>query len=241
MLARVTLAAALASLFFAAAAPQQAAATPGRIIILRHGEKADTWKLCATGQSRAAALAENYLGRGAANSLFPAGGGPDAFIAITLHTAELASPAAASWNLPLFFYTVIPEPAAGERGGTEDLNARTQQAVHDLMSNSDLDGTTVVMAWEHHHIADAKLEKEFPDAPVTLRQLLKLDGLEGVPETWPDETYDYFWIVDYGEPGADAPTAFHMVKQTFPKPFDQLPANDWGAPDGLTAASGCEK
>ena len=39
------------------------------------------------------------------------------------------------------------------------------------MSNSDLDGKTVVMAWEHHHIADAKLEKEFPDAPVTLRQL----------------------------------------------------------------------
>ena len=240
MLVRIALAATVAS-FFLAAALEEAAATPGRIIILRHGEKADPWKLCAVGQSRAAALAENYLGRGAANSLFEAGSGPDAFIAITLHTAELASPAAASWNLPLFFYSVIPGPGVDERATIEDLNARTQQAAHDLMSNSDLDGKTVVMAWEHHHIADAKLEQEFPDAPVTLRQLLKLDQLEGVPETWPGETYDYFWIVEYGQPGSDTPTAFRMERQTFPKPFDKVPANDWGAPDGLTAASGCEK
>jgi hypothetical protein len=60
-------------------------------------------------------------------------------------------------------------------------------------------------------------------------------------QTWPDETYDYFWILEYGQPGADTPTAFHMVKQTFLKPFDKVPANDWGKPDGLSAASGCER
>ena len=40
-------------------------ATPARIIILRHGEKADKWDLCDVGQERADALAANYLGRGA--------------------------------------------------------------------------------------------------------------------------------------------------------------------------------
>ena len=50
-----------------------ALATPSRIIILRHGEKADDWKLCAVGAQRAEALALNYLGRGAAKSLFAAG------------------------------------------------------------------------------------------------------------------------------------------------------------------------
>ena len=50
-----------------------ALATPARIIILRHGEKADKWKLCGVGQERADALAANYLGRGAAKSLFAPG------------------------------------------------------------------------------------------------------------------------------------------------------------------------
>ena len=47
-----------------------ALAAPSRILILRHGEKVDVWKLCRIGQERAAALAANYLGRDAANSPF---------------------------------------------------------------------------------------------------------------------------------------------------------------------------
>jgi len=34
-----------------------AVATPSRIIILRHGEKEDAWKLCGVGQERADVLA----------------------------------------------------------------------------------------------------------------------------------------------------------------------------------------
>ena len=52
---------------------QSALAAPARIIILRHGEKEDAWKLCEIGQQRAKALALNYLGREAAKSLFAAG------------------------------------------------------------------------------------------------------------------------------------------------------------------------
>src|SRR6478672_11172524 len=86
-------------------------ATPARIIILRHGEKAGAWKLCGVGQARADALAATYLGRDAAQSLFAAGEEPGAFLAITLHTLELAAPAAATWDLPVTMFSVLPQKA----------------------------------------------------------------------------------------------------------------------------------
>ena len=48
-----------------AAFANAALAAPSRIIILRHGEKADSWKLCEIGEQRAKALALNYLGKDA--------------------------------------------------------------------------------------------------------------------------------------------------------------------------------
>ena len=103
----------LAALLLAACA-QTALAAPARIIILRHGEKADKWKLCEIGRQRADALALNYLGKGAAKSLFTEGNDPAFFFAITLHTLELASPAAASWSKPLILYSVVPEKGADD-------------------------------------------------------------------------------------------------------------------------------
>ena len=46
---------------------------PKRIIILRHAEKIDGGGLCHIGERRAVALKEQYLGKGAQNSLFEAG------------------------------------------------------------------------------------------------------------------------------------------------------------------------
>jgi hypothetical protein len=97
----------------------------------------------------------------------------------------------------------------------------------------------VVMVWEHHHIADAALEAKFADEAVTLRRLLKLDVLPGVPATWPNDNYDYFWIVDFAA-NSNVPTKVSMVKQTFGGAFASVPANDWGAPNGLQPSSGCE-
>jgi hypothetical protein len=99
MMARVFLAALLVACSLAAAI-----AAPSRIIILRHGEKEDAWKLCGVGQERAAALAATYLGRNATKSLFAPGEKPAAFLASTLHTLELAAPAAGTWSLPLTLY-----------------------------------------------------------------------------------------------------------------------------------------
>jgi hypothetical protein len=213
-----------------------ALAAPSRIIILRHGEKADPWQLCGVGQDRADALAASYLGRNTAQSLFAAGEAPAAFLAITLHTLELASPAAQAWSLPLTLYSVLPQKDETKETA---LNRATQQAAADVMSNPAWRGKSVVMVWEHRHIANAKLERASPGEAVTLRQLLHLDTLHDVPDSWPTGNYDYFWIVDY-DGGSDTPTGFRMVRQAFADPYANLPANDWGAPNGLTKHSKCD-
>ena len=84
MIARLVLAALLLLCSSAAAI-----AAPSRIIILRHGEKEDAWRLCGVGQERAAALAATYLGRNATKSLFAAGEEAAAFLAITLNARSL--------------------------------------------------------------------------------------------------------------------------------------------------------
>lgn len=217
-----------------------ALATPARIIILRHGEKANAYKLCDIGRERAEALTTTYLGRGAVKSLFTSGDAPTAILAITLHTLELASPSAASWGEPLTLYSTVPDKDADEDEKAEALNRRTQEAAHDVMTDPRYAGKTVVMVWEHKHIANKKLEDAFPGKAVTLRQLLKLDQLHGVPEKWPSGTYDYFWIAEYGNKGSDVPTRFSMVKQEFGAPYDAVPSNDWDQPNGLEPNSGCD-
>ena len=216
-----------------------ATAAPSRIIILRHGEKADAWKLCDIGEQRAKALALTYLGKDATKSLFAAGEEPAFFFAITLHTVELASPSVASWNKPLILYSVIPESGESKDDFTKKLNQRTQEAARGLLDNPALKGKTVVVVWEHKHIANEKLDKDFEREGVTLRQLLNLDILPGVPKTWPGDTYDYFWLVDFPE-NSNVPNKFTMVKQEFGTSFPKVPSNDWDTPDGLDASSGCK-
>jgi hypothetical protein len=212
-----------------------ALAAPSRIIILRHGEKAGAWKLCGVGQARADALAATYLGRNAVQSLF--GEEPVAFLAITLHTLELAAPAAATWNRPVTLFSVLPQKSA--EAFDKALNQRTHEAAAALLANPAWQGKTVVVVWEHKHIANAKLEAKSPNEAVTLRQLLQLDKFKDVPETWPSGNYDYFWIVDYAG-GSTTPTGFRMVKQAFDGRYAKLPSNDWGAPNGLTPDSECD-
>lgn len=189
MIRRLAIAAVCALPFLAAA--DMASATPSRIIILRHGEKQNAWKLCSVGDARAAALAGSFLGKGAANSLFAEGETPAAFLAITLHTLELAAPTATTWGQPLVLYSVVPEPGVDKKATVAALNKRTQEAAKDVLTNPAYDGKTVVMVWEHDHIAQAKLAKEFKDEKVTLRQLFGLEALKGVPRTWPGVSYDY--------------------------------------------------
>jgi hypothetical protein len=114
---------------------------------MRHGEKEGAWKLCGVGQARADALAATYLGRNAAQSLFAAGEEPAAFLAVTLHTLELAAPAAETWDLPVTMFSVLPQKAT--EALDKALNLRTEEAAASLLANPAWQGKTVVVVWEH--------------------------------------------------------------------------------------------
>jgi hypothetical protein len=215
-------------------------AAPKRIIILRHGEKQNSYALCPVGEQRSLALVANYLGKGAANSLFPRGVKPAAIFAATLHCLELASPVAQSWGMPIQLYSVAPLSGQTEDDDAVQLNRRTQEAARSILTDPRWHGKIVVMVWEHDHIAESSLEEQFPDEKVTLRQLLHLDTLPDVPKNWYGGNYDYFWIVDYGNPHSARPTRVTLKKQVFLQPYDTLPGNDWGASEDLPQGSGCE-
>ena len=224
----------------AMAASTAAFAQPSRLILMRHAEKHDAYALCEMGALRAEALAKQFLGRGAAPSLFGPGEKPEAFLAITLHPIETITPAAQSWSLPVTAYTVVPGEDEDDSAKEIDINKRTQEAARDVMSQSRYDGKIVVMTWEHKHIAKSKLEKAYPGEEVTLRQLFHLDQVAGAPKTWPDANYDFFWIVDFA-PRNPVPVGFRMVRQAFTAPFDKLPANEWEEPEPLHMEAGCLK
>ena len=219
-----------------------AEAVPKRIIIMRHGEKTDGYKLCHIGQQRSLALRDYYLGKGAVNSLFPQGAGPDAIFAVTLHCLELASPSAQSWEIPINLYSVVPIKGLTKDQEAVQLNQRTQQAAADLLTDPQWDGKTVVMVWEHDHIASSKLEEKYKDEQVTLRQLLNLEAL---PEAvalgdWPGGNYDYFWIVDYDNPASSTPTGFSTQLQIFPAPYQIVPSNLWGTKERVPWVYFCQ-
>jgi hypothetical protein len=237
---KIALAAAMAAATFGAGL-YGAAAAPAKIIILRHGEKANATALCGVGVNRSLALVQQYIGKGANNSLFRHGETPAAFLAITLHTLELVSPAAASWNLPVIAWSVVPLPksAADEE---KELDARTRADAADVMGNPAYDGKIVVMVWEHKHIANKKLQDKHPTDGVTLRQLLNLGVMTGkdhVHETWEGSNYDYFWIVEY-PPGSTTPSSFKHERQEFTGAYASVPSNHWGTPEKLPPNSGCK-
>jgi hypothetical protein len=93
---------------------------------------------------------------------------------------------------------------------------------------------TVVVCWEHKHIADAKLEQDYPGERVTWRQLLRLDRLperyrDLVPASWEGDNFDYFWIVTFDDAGH--PRTFESKLQAFTAPDTDVPANLWGQPE----------
>jgi len=232
MFSRLALAGALLAVSVATAF-----AAPSRIVILRGGEAADAWKLCEVGQQRAQALKYNYLGNEAAKSLFTEEEPPAFFFALTPPTAALIAPVVDSWKKPVIFYSVLPQD--DEKDTAEALNVRTREAAGNILNNPTLRDKTVVMVWERTHIADKALDAKYErEAAVTLRQLFHLDILPGVPRDWPEDNHDYFWIIDFPA-NSNVPSKFEMVKQEFGKSFPQVSANDWGAPSGLDAGSGC--
>ena len=187
------------------------------------------------GKERAQALVQQYLGRGAAQSLFPPGQSPAAIMAMTMHTIDTVSPAAQSWQMPLTAYTVIPKP--GKKGAEKvEETSRTQEAAHDVLTDPRYDGKIVVMVWEHKRIANAALEGKFAGQQITLRQLLHLDQV-GAPDSGQIRPTT-IWVVRFASTHPK-PTSLDKVQQVFKAPFDDLPANKWGEPEPRHVAEGC--
>ena len=80
-------------------------------------------------------------------------------------------------------FSVLPQKAT--EAFDKAANLRTEEAAAALLANPAWQRKTVVMVWEHKHIANAKLEGSFPGEKVTLRQLLALDMMKGVPTRGP--------------------------------------------------------
>ena len=196
-----------------------------KIIIARHSEKLNAPSLSETGIMRAQALSDQYLGRHACQSLFAKNESPAALMVMTLHTMETMAPIAASWNMPI----ITSWAEAGlDRMHMAEQNVRNQLAAADLLNTTSYVDKTVLMIWEHFHIASAALESEFAGEKVTLRQLLNLDQIAGVPTTWPDDVYDYFWVIEY-KTGEMTPRSFQMIRQQFVAPHADLPSAVWPA------------
>jgi hypothetical protein len=222
--------------------PAYVQAAPRRIIIVRHGEVRDPLSLCQVGKTRARALAEQYLSPTSPMSLLN-GEKPAAIFAITLHTLETARPIAKAWGMRVHTNKLMLTPIRNDRYFNSLINMQNRRVARDLLKTPRWRGTTVVMVWEHFHIASAALEAEFAGEMVTLRQLLHLDQIKGIasttPRTWPDPTFDYFWILDYDSPTTTIPSRFTAIRQRFLSPFDDLPSNRWGKPEPLHSRAGC--
>lgn len=218
-------------------------AAPSRIILLRHGEKENDYALCNVGQERSLALRDQFLGKGASQSLFT-NAPPSAFFATTLHTLELIAPTANSWDAPIIAYPALPLTGRNDSQTMELITNQTQLAATNVMQDPKWNGKTVVMVWEHKHIANKKLTIESPDMLVDLRQLLKLDKLpertaKQIPKTWSGANYNFFWIVDYDDKGN--PVGFDVVRQNFTGQYANVPNNDWGIAESLPANTKCKQ
>jgi hypothetical protein len=209
-----------------------AAAAPRRLIILRHGEKAGHYELSPIGKLRSEALGAQFLGKDSVSSLFRRGEHPAAFLSMTLHTIELITPAVSTWGMPSVSFLAVSQDS--EEAETVVYNRRTREAARAVLKTRAWRGKTVVVCWEHHHIADDKLEAQFPGEKVTWRQLLRLDRLpspyrEQVPLAWEGSNYDYFWIITFDRHGR--PKTFESRRQDFSAPYEAVPANLWGEPE----------
>ena len=211
-----------------------ALALPKTVIILRHGEKENVFA-SVQDRHRSLACACRAISR-TGREAFAVSAGRAAcglFRDYACIRSQLASPAAATWEMPVTTFSAVPLPGIDLM---PQLNLRTQQAVGALMDDPRYDGKTVVMVWEHRHIADKALELKFPDQKVTLRQLLNLDKLPDVPETWPGQTYDYFWIVEFGTTGSRVPAASARCRI---RGVRQVPSNEWGKRAKLPLGNKC--
>jgi hypothetical protein len=197
---------------------------PAKIIILRHAEKQNKHELSDLGLRRAKALAKQFLGSKSNPALLRSSERPAAVLAITAHTIETAKPAAKTWGLKTKAARIPGRDKGNEKN--RDLDKATKHAARDVLTNPAYAGKTVIMVWEHKHIASKKNNA----AQTSLRALLHLDqATPPPPKKWKSDNYNFFWVVTYG-PGKRVKVDTSQ-RQAFTGKFADLPNNDWGEPE----------
>ena len=99
---------------------------PRRIILLRHGEKANAYALCSVGQQRAIALRDAYLGRNASNVPYSRGKPRSLFGHHAAHPRNNGS-IGHELGLPVHSYAVVPTGKGKTQLLAELTRARKQQ------------------------------------------------------------------------------------------------------------------
>ncbi|AAU90780.1 hypothetical protein MCA0069 [Methylococcus capsulatus str. Bath] len=111
-----------------------ALAVPGKIVILRHGEKQDDCASCDVGRERSPALGVRYLGGNTADSVLPSED-PAALPAITLHTLETVSPVANIQGKPVVTCSAVPLPDQSDGEKAPLLNKLARAAARDVLND----------------------------------------------------------------------------------------------------------
>ena len=147
-------------------------AMPGQVILIRHGEKpADGNELSQQGCERAF-LISNFFWN---NPTAMAYGRPDAFFAMAPSSSD-GSIRAVQTVLPT---AVAQNKVVNDPFGKEDTTPMAQQ----ILGDANLDGKTVVVAWEHKHIADLAAALGLPSDPTV--------------GDWPGKVFDQAWVINW--------------------------------------------
>jgi hypothetical protein len=137
--------------------------------------------------------------------------------------------------LPVIAYSVVipddgddDDDEAAQSKESKELDARTKDAVRDVLNDHAYDGKIVIMVWEHKRIAN----KKHNATQTSLWALLHLDQAPTPPPAkWEGTNYNFFWIVTYGSGNR---VKVETSRQRFTGSFADLPDNDWKVPEPVT-------
>ncbi len=155
------------------------AALPKRVILLRHGEKEPVCgNLSDRGVQRSLALAQYF----SSNPPILLNQIPKACFACEGRTIQTITPTAESFPqtscIPfqhVNVYYALPDVDRAR------LTAVTYKVSQEILENPIYNNTVLIVCWEHRN----------------LPLLAKLLGAGQAPTTWPDDSYDMFWIITY--------------------------------------------
>ncbi len=177
-----------------------------KLIILRHGEKPkgkkSSLELSPAGKARAQAIAQNYLGKGAAKTLLGKKG-PDAFYAITPHTLlrpRVRRPRAGGCRSPL--------SSRWQAGAVKDAALDTRHA-----GGREIRPPCAQARQDRRHGVGASPHRRRHDTENNAAGIVESRPAGRGPRRVAGRRFDTIWIFDCSKKGK--PASFSAVPQQF--------------------------